>query len=136
MATEFESFRFAAAATLALLSLTACSSKNPDTLIGMNLDENAAMMDANASVEANLGGADPSANDSAADRSSANAASTSTDASAPQPPTPPKPPRAPRSDQVNAGDSSTNTVTPLNQVEDDQADDQSEVPNASSNSFR
>jgi hypothetical protein len=38
---------------LAVLLLGACSSKNPDSLIGMNVDENLAMMDANASADAN-----------------------------------------------------------------------------------
>lgn len=35
------------------LLVSACSSKNPDTLVGMNVDENLAMMDANAVDEAN-----------------------------------------------------------------------------------
>src|SRR4051794_30793218 len=36
--------------TLAALLAGACSSKNPDSLIGMNVDENLAVMDANASM--------------------------------------------------------------------------------------
>jgi hypothetical protein len=43
------------AALFATLLLGACSSRNPDSLIGMNVDENAAMMDANASSDANPG---------------------------------------------------------------------------------
>jgi hypothetical protein len=42
------------AAALAALLLSACSSKNPDSLIGMNVDENLAMMDANEMSPANL----------------------------------------------------------------------------------
>ena len=51
MTTLSQSLRIAAAA--ALFSLAACSSKNPDSLVGMNLDENAAMMDSNEAVDAN-----------------------------------------------------------------------------------
>jgi hypothetical protein len=39
-------------ATLTLLLAAACSSKNPDSLIGMNLDENYAVLDANATLDA------------------------------------------------------------------------------------
>jgi hypothetical protein len=41
------------ASLLAALLVSGCSSRNPDSLVGMNLDENLAMMDANASSEAN-----------------------------------------------------------------------------------
>jgi len=41
------------AGLLAALLVSGCSSKNPDSLIGMNLDENAAMMDANEVSDAN-----------------------------------------------------------------------------------
>jgi hypothetical protein len=51
------------------LIVSACSSKNPDTLVGMNVDENLAMMDANAVDEAN--GVDASV--SPADTASASA---------------------------------------------------------------
>lgn len=40
------------AGAVAALLLAACHSKNPDSLIGMNVDENLAVMDANA-VDAN-----------------------------------------------------------------------------------
>lgn len=39
-------FYVAVAATIALLSAAGCSSRNPDALTGMNVDENAAMMNA------------------------------------------------------------------------------------------
>jgi hypothetical protein len=45
--------RSAVAVAVAVLLVSACSSKNPDSLIGMNLDENAAMMDANDMSDVN-----------------------------------------------------------------------------------
>ena len=44
----------AMAAVLAALLLSACSSKNPDSLVGMNVDENLAMMNASEMVDGNL----------------------------------------------------------------------------------
>jgi hypothetical protein len=44
--------RSSLAAVFAALLLSACSSRNPDSLIGMNVDENAATMDANANSDA------------------------------------------------------------------------------------
>ena len=126
MATEFPHFRVACAALLGLVSLTACNSKNPDTLVGMNLDENAAMMDANAAVEANLAVANGSANADASEQSAATAADSSRDTTAPKPPVASKPPR---SDQVNAADIDAGNRTELNQIDDDRADDQPDVPN-------
>jgi hypothetical protein len=38
----------------ALFFVSACSSKNPDALPGMNVDENLAMMDANAAANTNV----------------------------------------------------------------------------------
>ena len=59
------------AGLLAVLLVSGCSSKNPDSLIGMNVDENAAMMEANASSE---GGATAAANGSEDNEASASAA--------------------------------------------------------------
>jgi hypothetical protein len=42
-----------AAAASALLLLGACSSRNPDALTGMNVDENLAMMNADENADAN-----------------------------------------------------------------------------------
>jgi len=52
MRIKVKSAACVAAAIVALLS--ACSSKNQDSLIGTNVDENLAMMDANASSEPNM----------------------------------------------------------------------------------
>ena len=48
--------------TLGLLLASACSSKNPDALTGLNVDENLAMMDANSSsnAAANMDASQPS----------------------------------------------------------------------------
>jgi len=43
-------FPIAAVAAIALLSVAACSSRNPDALIGMNVDENLAIMNADENV--------------------------------------------------------------------------------------
>jgi hypothetical protein len=43
-------FREAAVAALALLCTAGCSSRNPDALTGMNVDENAAMMNADENL--------------------------------------------------------------------------------------
>ena len=59
---------YVAAASLALLSAAACSSRNPDALTGMNVDENVAMMnddEINATeAPANEEAAPPSSNQS------------------------------------------------------------------------
>ncbi len=47
-------------AATALLFLAACTSKNADALPGMNVDENLAIMDANAAENANLMTGNPS----------------------------------------------------------------------------
>ena len=59
-------------ALFAALLLSGCSSNNPDSLVGMNVDENAAMMDANASSEADAAAATPQndSNDTSAHASS------------------------------------------------------------------
>jgi hypothetical protein len=68
------------AAVLAALLLSACSSKNPDSLIGMNVDENLAMTDANEMSNADLtdrntsGARDSAAADSHSSNQSARAA--------------------------------------------------------------
>jgi hypothetical protein len=63
---------------LALVLVAACSSRNPDALTGMNLDENLAVMDANAS--ANVDATDVvNADESSSDRSSEVAAAPSSD---------------------------------------------------------
>jgi hypothetical protein len=50
--------RAIALAAFAVVLVSACNSKNPDSLIGMNIDENAVMMDANATADGNATGAD------------------------------------------------------------------------------
>ena len=132
MATEFPHFRVATAVSFALLALTACSSKNPDTLVGMNLDENAAMMDANATVDANLAGTNGSANAAASEQSATTAADTSRDTAAPKLPAAPKPPVAPkppRSDQVNAADIDVANRTGLDRTDDNQTESEPDLPN-------
>jgi len=52
MRIKVKSVTCVVAAVAALLS--ACSSKNPDSLIGTNVDENLAMMDANANSDTNV----------------------------------------------------------------------------------
>lgn len=64
-----------AAASLALLSAAACSSRNPDALTGMNVDENLAMMNADENVATDDTAANTSTNDQAAAPSSNQAAS-------------------------------------------------------------
>lgn len=68
-----------AVAVFALVLVSACSSKNPDSLIGMNLDENAAMMDANAASEATIASDSnegAAANSASASQAAANAPAT------------------------------------------------------------
>jgi hypothetical protein len=63
---------------LAALLLGACSSKNPDSLIGMNLDENLAIMNADENAGAEVTAPNVSANET----SSAARSSTATTANA------------------------------------------------------
>jgi hypothetical protein len=128
MATQSPSFRLVVAAS-ALLTAAACSSKNPDTLVGKNLDENAAMMDANASVAANLAGADASQANAkyelgTTDRSGANATSPA------KPAMPAKPPR--HSGQASAIDNNVETSSPPNDVDRNQVGNDVDMPNAMS----
>lgn len=133
MATLFPSFRLVLAAT-ALLMAAACSSKNPDALTGMNLDENAAMMDANASVEANLGGANVSSNAPQTSSPSGNQANGSTEASANEPMPKAAATRKPsRSNEVNAARNSHESTTELNDIANNQITTEPDVPNFTTN---
>ncbi|HEY8434136.1 MAG TPA: hypothetical protein VIK68_05920 [Sphingomicrobium sp.] len=121
---EFQSFRRAhTIVSLALLAVAGCSSKNPDALTGMNLDENAAMMDANASVDANLASANASESSSTSDVQANHASNASANAAAP------KPAHA----EVSAAHNSPSSSTELNDIEDNQVSTEPDIPNASSN---
>ena len=135
MATGFVSFRRPTALVpFALLILAACSSKNTDSLIGMNLDENAAMTDANASIDANLAGSSSIASSGAAGNASSEpqanegSAVSASVAKRSEPPTPS------HSTEVTAVRNSTANSTQVNDV-DNQAPDEPDVPNISSNDF-
>ena len=124
---EFQSFRRAhTIVSLALLAVAGCSSKNPDALTGMNLDENAAMMDANASVDANLASANASESSSTSDVQANHASNASANAAAP------KLAHAGRA-EVSAAHNSASSSTELNDIEDNQVSTEPEIPNASSN---
>lgn len=139
MATEFNPPRRArvvvasAVAGCALLLLGACSSRNPDTLIGMNVDENAAMMDANAAVEANLTDANGAPAKPAAtnDRSEVQPANGTEKADSATAPKTAEKSRAAR--EVNAVDKSSATAPTLNDVEENQLSTEPDIPNAVSN---
>lgn len=60
----------AIAAAAAVLLLGGCSSKNPDALTGMNLDENLAMMNADNMTDGNASGASSTTANSTSNRSS------------------------------------------------------------------
>lgn len=68
-------FCVAVAATIALLSAAGCSSRNPDALTGMNVDENAAMMNADelntTEAPANEQAVAPSSNPASSETASA-----------------------------------------------------------------
>jgi len=131
MATHFPSFRLAFAAS-ALLIVTACgSSKNPDTLVGKNLDENAAMMDANASVDANIA----SANATQAESPTATATANHSEASNATAPANPAPrtaaaPKSPHSEHIDASDTETDNSTGPAVPEPDETNNQVDQPNA------
>jgi hypothetical protein len=109
------------AAVLAALLLSACSSKNPDSLIGMNVDENLAMTDANEMSDADLVVSNTSgARDPAADSHSSNHSARAAKKSLPQA-------SGGSSAEVNADD----VVATKPPTEDDNADQASEEPNAS-----
>lgn len=110
------------AAVLATLLLAACSSKNPDSMVGMNVDENLAMMDANQMSHSDVVTMNtPESKDSAAasNRSSsgsvrrANESAPHTSISA--------------SASVNAADA----VATIPPTQDENANDANEQPNAS-----
>ena len=115
--------RVGALAAFALIVLAACSSKNPDALTGMNLDENAAMMDANASVDANLASANAGESTSTSDVQANHASNASANAAAP------KPAHA----ELSAAHNSPSSSTELNDIEDNQVSTEPDIPNASSN---
>jgi hypothetical protein len=129
----FPSFRFAAAVSMALLTLPACSSGNPDALTGMNVDENAAMMDANAAVEANLADANAEPADAASSNGTSEAKTGSaTDAADNN--TAAKPPeRARTGREVNAASSNSRSSAELNDMQDNQVEAEPDIPNAVSN---
>ena len=116
-----------------MLLLGACSSRNPDTLIGMNVDENAAMMDANAAVEANLTDANGAPAKPAAtnDRSEVQPANGTEKADSATAPKTAEKSRAAR--EVNAVDKSSATAPTLNDVEENQLSTEPDIPNAVSN---
>jgi hypothetical protein len=123
-------FRTFVLATAAFSALAACGSNNSDTLIGMNLDENAAMMDANSAVDANLASnSATSANEaqasSASDAQSNHASDASTNAAAP------KPAQSSHSTEVNAVRNAPASSPNLDDVDNQVT--QPDVPNASSN---
>ena len=122
-------WRFPTAATLALLAAAGCSSKNPDTLVGMNLDENAAMMDANTSVDANNANADVVDTNASSQSATTNRAGASDSEAAPKQSARPKVEPARHSDQVNATDVDTGNRAAPDETDDTQ-DDAPEVPNA------
>ena len=142
MASEFLSYRIlrnvqprrracvlAAGATLALLAAAGCSSKNPDTLVGMNLDENAAMMDANASVDASNASEDAVDTNSSSQSAATNGAGASNSEASAKQSARPKAEPARHSDQVNATDVDTGNRAEPDETDDTQ-DDAPEVPNA------
>lgn len=139
MATEFHSSRrgrgvVASAVTAsALLVLAACSSRNPDALTGLNVDENAAMMDANAAVEANLADANGAPSNAAAangtsEAQSANSAESAAKATAPKAAEKSRPSR-----EVNAPQDNSASSAELNDVQDNQVSTESDIPNITSN---
>ena len=69
-------FRVAAVAALALLSTAGCSSRNPDALTGMNVDENAAMMNADENLAETPESANGQAEATRSEQTSNEAAST------------------------------------------------------------
>jgi len=124
---SFKSFLLAAAAVFAL---GACSSKNPDALTGMNLDENAAMMDANASVDANLASTNATSTNeaqasSASDAQSNHASEASANSAAP------KPAQSSHPTEINAVRNGPASSPDLNDVDNQVTEP--DIPNASSN---
>ena len=130
--------------TAAVCLLAACSSKNPDTLIGTNLDENAAMMDANAAVAANLAatngassnappsnaaGANPPATNASSEAKTNEPAQVSANVSVAKPSQFASPQR---SAEVNAARNSPSTSTRLNDI-DNQVTTEPDVPNVTTN---
>jgi hypothetical protein len=132
MATGFQIFRARAILPFALLALAACSSKNPDTLIGKNVEENSPVMDANASVDANLAASNMTSNPSQANPASGNQINQSSEVSANEPaPKPAATPKPSRSNDVNAARNSANS-TQSNDI-DNQVPEEPDVPNVSEN---
>ena len=121
----FKSFLLAAAAVAAL---GACSSKNPDTLVGMNLDENGAMMDANAAVDANLASTNSATSDGGNASTEPRANETSEVSANAIAAKGPKPSRS----AVNAASNSAVNSTQLNDS-DNQLPDEPDVPNVTTN---
>jgi len=133
MPTGFESWgRVRAVALCALVALAACSSKNPDTLIGKNVEENSPVMDANASVDANFAGSNMTSSPSQASPASGNQIDQSSEASASEPaPKPAATPKPSGSNEVNAARNSANS-TQLDDS-DNQLPDEPDVPNVTTN---
>jgi hypothetical protein len=103
---------------LASLLLSACGSGNPDSLIGMNVDENLAMADTNEMSDANLAATGNRGGDSAADSQSPKETARAAKGSLLEPPDG-------SSAEVNADDVATNPPT-----QDEKTTHASEEPNA------
>lgn len=115
-----------------MVALAACSSKNPDTLIGKNVEENSPVMDANASVDANLAGSNMTSSPSQASPASGNQIDQSSEEAASEPaPKPAATPKPSRSNEVNAARNSANS-TQLDDS-DNQLPDEPDVPNVTTN---
>lgn len=102
----------AAVGALAILLVSGCSSKNPDSLIGSNLDENVVMMNAHSNSVTNAPAANVAESNASAVPSSAGAAHQSSEA---PPPTPEKSSRSepsPRSDENSISADVANEPTP------------------------
>ena len=128
MTTLSQSLRIAAAA--ALLSLAASSSKNPDSLVGMNLDENAAMMDSNEAVDANAVTATVAETNAGSQPDTISHPDASANEAAPKQPARTKVAASESSDQVNATDADAHDRTELNQIDDNQVEQEPDEPNA------
>ena len=108
-----------ALATLALLLAAGCSSKNPDALTGMNVDENLAMMNADENMDANA--AEP-----AAPRSQAPMSNQASDAIASA-----KPRQVATDDDQGANASETDQVIqPDEPTTGDQSDENEDAPHS------
>ena len=112
----------------AVLLIGACSSKNPDALTGMNVDENLAMMDANASSDGNVTAGSLSDTSATSNRAATDRADQSGDAAARTDA------RATSGDQqrsaeINAGGTDADDQADDEESSANQAQDDEEAPN-------